>query len=68
MPEVEDTRRGYGITEAGGAGGPDAVEHVSTEGNGDEEVFGVALGERLDAKAKVKEGMSGWGGVGCTVI
>jgi len=28
--------------EAGSAGGSDAVEHVGTEGNGDE-VFGVAI-------------------------
>ena len=60
MPEVEDARRGYGVAEAVGVGGPDAVEHVGTEGNGDEVVFGVALGERLDAKLKVKEGMRRW--------
>ena len=58
MPEVEDTGRGYGVAEAVGAGGPDAVEHVGIEGNGDE-VFGVAVGERFDAKVKVKAGMSG---------
>ena len=26
----------------GGAGGPDAVEHVGAEGDADDEVFGVA--------------------------
>ena len=31
LPEVEDTARGYGIAEAVGAGGLDAVEHDSTE-------------------------------------
>lgn len=27
----------------GGAGGPDAVEHVCAEGDGDDEIFWVAL-------------------------
>jgi len=59
LPEVEDARRGYGVAEAVGAGGLDAVEYAGTEDNGGEEVFGVgvALGERFDAKDKVKKGM-----------
>ena len=48
LAEVEDTGGGYGVAEAGGAGSPDTVEHVGAEGDGDEEIFGVALGERLD--------------------
>jgi len=44
LAEVEDAGRGYGVAEAGGTGSPDTVEHVGAEGDGDKEIFGVALG------------------------
>lgn len=43
MLQIHNSPAGDGVAESCGAGGPDAVEHVGAEGDGDEQVFGVAL-------------------------
>ena len=41
MAKIQVARGSDGVAKAGGARGPDAVEHVGSEGDGNEEVFWV---------------------------